>query len=159
MPMKPIPWGPEGWQPLLVYGTLLPGLRLAAEMDGARLIGPGAVPGRLFDLGTYPGLLTLPPSPAEQSEGQGQRHGQVCGLVYAVSPAHLARLDAVEELVPGDDAASLYLRCALPCQPLNPTQATPDWPKVVWAYVYNRPVDGCTPIAQGDYRRYLHSQA
>lgn len=155
----PSPWGPEGWQPLLVYGTLLPGLRLAAEMAGARLIGPGTVPGALYDLGAYPGLLPLPPGPAEQGHRQihGQTHGLVYGLVYAVAANHLARLDAVEEVVPGDVAASLYLRQALPCEPLVPTRAPSDWPTSVWAYVYNRPVDGCRPIAHGDYLRYLQT--
>ena len=120
---------------LFIYGTLMPGLRLEAEMHGAERLGPARVSGRLVDVGRYPGLL--------------HGEGTVTGEVYRVSDAQLARLDAVEEMVPGDRAASQYWRervlaldGALAGQP-------------VWTYVYNRPVDGLTPIAHGDYRRYI----
>ena len=42
---------------LFIYGTLMPGLRLEAEMHGARFVGEAQVPGRLVDVGRYPGLL------------------------------------------------------------------------------------------------------
>ena len=120
---------------LFIYGTLMPGLRLEAEMHGAERLGPARVSGRLVDVGRYPGLL--------------HGEGTVTGEVYRVSDAQLARLDAVEEMVPGDRAASQYWRervlvldGALAGQP-------------VWTYVYNRPVDGLTPIAHGDYHRYI----
>lgn len=148
-----LPCALPGRQPLLVYGTLLPGLRLAGEMAGAEWIGPGTVPGTLFDLGSYPGVKLLPAGLSGPEIGQV--HGLVHGLVYGVDAAHLARLDAVEERVPGDDAASLYLRLALPCQPADPATASPHWPAQVWVYVYNRAVDGCPRIPSGDYRAYL----
>jgi gamma-glutamylcyclotransferase (GGCT)/AIG2-like uncharacterized protein YtfP len=120
---------------LFIYGTLMPGLRLQAEMQGAEHLGPGRVPGRLVDVGRYPGLL--------------QGDGLVVGEVYRVSDDHLARLDAVEDMVPGERGASQYWRervrvrdGALAGQP-------------VWTYVYNLPVDGLTPIPHGDYRRYI----
>jgi gamma-glutamylcyclotransferase (GGCT)/AIG2-like uncharacterized protein YtfP len=120
---------------LFIYGTLLPGLRLQAQMQGAQRLGPARVLGRLVDVGRYPGLL-----PGD---------GLVSGEVYRVSEAQLARLDQVEDMVPGDRAASQYWRervtvldGALAGQP-------------VWTYVYNRPVEGLVPIAHGDYRRYI----
>jgi gamma-glutamylcyclotransferase (GGCT)/AIG2-like uncharacterized protein YtfP len=120
---------------LFIYGTLMPGLRLQAEMLGAEPLGPARVPGRLVDVGRYPGLL--------------HGEGQVSGELYRVSDAQLARLDAVEDMVPGDRTASQYWR----------EQVTViDGPRAgqrVWTYVYNRPVDGLTPIAHGDYRRYI----
>ena len=120
---------------LFIYGTLMPGLRLEAEMQGAEHLGPARVPGRLVDVGHYPGLL----------HGQGL----VSGEVYRVSDAQLARLDAVEEVVHGDRGASLYWRERVTVREgvLAGQQ--------VWTYVYNRPVDGLTPIAHGDYRRYI----
>ena len=120
---------------LFIYGTLMPGLRLEAEMHGARFVGAAQVPGRLVDVGRYPGFL----------EGDGL----VTGEVYEVDAAHLARLDAVEDMVPGDRAASQYWREAVTVSwgPLQGQQ--------VQTYVYNRPVNDCTPITHGDYRRYI----
>ena len=120
---------------LFIYGTLMPGLRLQAEMQGAERLGPARVPGRLVDVGRYPGLL--------------QGEGLVVGEVYRVSEAQLAHLDEVEEMVPGDRGASQYWRERVTVQEgaLAGQQ--------VWTYVYNLPVDGLTPIAHGDYRRYI----
>jgi gamma-glutamylcyclotransferase (GGCT)/AIG2-like uncharacterized protein YtfP len=120
---------------LFIYGTLMPGLRLETEMHGARFMGPAQVPGRLFDLGRYPGLL-----PGD---------GHVTGEVYEVDDAHLARLDGVEGVVPGDRAASQYWREGVTVVG-GPLQGQP-----VQTYFYNRPVAGCTPIEHGDYRRYI----
>lgn len=120
---------------LFIYGTLMPGLRLEAEMRGARFMGAAQVPGRLVDVGCYPGLL--------------HGEGLVIGEVYAVDDAHLARLDAVEEMVPGDRAASQYWRETVTVLS-GPLQG-----QSVQTYVYNGPVDGCTRIEHGDYRRYI----
>jgi gamma-glutamylcyclotransferase (GGCT)/AIG2-like uncharacterized protein YtfP len=120
---------------LFIYGTLMPGLRLETQMHGARFMGPAQVPGRLVDVGRFPGLLL--------------GDGQVTGEVYVVDAAHLARLDVVEGLVPGDREASQYWREEVAVLS-GPLQGQP-----VQTYVYNRPVDGCTPIAHGDYRRYI----
>jgi gamma-glutamylcyclotransferase (GGCT)/AIG2-like uncharacterized protein YtfP len=122
-------------QLLFIYGTLMPGLRLEAQMQGARFVGAAQVPGRLVDVGRYPGFLT--------------GEGLVTGEVYEVDAAHLARLDAVEDMVPGDRAASQYWREEVTVAS-GPLLGQP-----VQTYVYNRPVDGCTPIAHGDYRRYI----
>jgi len=121
---------------LFIYGTLMPGLRLQAEMHGTERLGPARVPGRLVDVGRYPGLL--------------HGDGLVTGEVYRVNDAQLARLDAVEDMVAGDRAASQYWRERV--QVRDGALAGHH----VWTYVYNRPVDGLTPITHGDYRRYIH---
>ncbi len=120
---------------LFIYGTLMPGLRLQAEMRGAERLGTACVPGRLVDVGRYPGLV--------------HGEGRVAGEVYRVTDAQLARLDQVEDMVPGDRTASQYWRERVTVLegPLAGQQ--------VWTYVYNRPADGLTPIAHGDYRRYI----
>ena len=122
-------------QLLFIYGTLMPGLRLEAQMQGARFVGAAQVPGRLVDVGRYPGFLA--------------GDGLVTGEVYEVDAAHLDRLDGVEDMVPGDRAASQYWReeVTVASGPLKGQS--------VQTYVYNRPVDGCTPIEHGDYRRYI----
>lgn len=104
-------------------------------MHGARFLGAAQVLGRLVDLGRYPGLL--------------HGEGQVTGEVYEVDDAHLARLDAVEDMVPGNRAASQYWRevvtvCGGPLQGQQ-----------VQTYVYNQAAQGCTAIPHGDYRRYI----
>ena len=120
---------------IFIYGTLLPGLRLAAEMHGAQFVGPALIAGRLIDVGRYPGLL--------------QGDGQVTGEVYEVDDAHLARLDGVEGVVPADRAESHYWREVVTVVG-GPLQG-----QSVQTYVYNHPVDDCTPIPHGDYRRYI----
>jgi len=113
----------------------MPGLRLEAEMLGAESLGAARVPGRLVDVGRYPGLL--------------HGKGEVTGELYRVSDAQLARLDEVEDMVPGDRAASQYWREQVT------VLAGPLLGQRVWTYVYNLPGDGLTPIAHGDYRRYI----
>ena len=120
---------------LFIYGTLMPGLRLQAEMHGARFVSAAQVPGRLVDVGRFPGLLS--------------GDGQITGEVYEVDDAHLARLDVVEGMVRGDPSASQYWREAVTVLS-GPLQGQP-----VQTYVYNRPVDACAPIPHGDYRRYI----
>ena len=120
---------------LFIYGTLLPGLRLQAEMFGAECLGTAKVPGRLVDVGQYPGLV--------------HGEGEVLGEVYRVSDAQLVRLDAVEDMVRGDRVASQYWREQLP------VLAGACAGQCVWTYVYNRPIEALAPIAHGDYRRYI----
>lgn len=120
---------------LFIYGTLMPGLRLEAEMLGARFVGPAHIAGRLIDVGHYPGLL--------------QGDGPVTGEVYEVDDAHLTHLDGVEGVVPGDRDASQYWREEVTVLS-GPLQG-----QRVQTYVYNGPVDGCVPIPHGDYRRYI----
>lgn len=122
-------------QLLFIYGTLMPGLRLEAQMQGAHFVGAAQVAGRLVDVGRYPGFLN--------------GEGFVTGEVYEVDDAHLARLDVVEGLVPGDRVASQYWREGVTVVG-GPMQG-----QQVQTYVYNRSVDDCTPIAHGDYRRYI----
>ena len=120
---------------LFIYGTLMPGLRLEAEMLGARFVGPAHIAGRLIDVGHYPGLL--------------QGDGPVTGEVYQVDDAHLTHLDGVEGVVPGDRDASQYWREEVTVLS-GPLQG-----QRVQTYVSNGPVDGCVPIPHGDYRRYI----
>ena len=124
---------------LFIYGTLMPGLRLEAEMHGARFMGAAQVPGRLVDVGRYPGLLR------DVDSGDGT----VTGEVYEVDDAHLARLDVVEDMVPGNRAASQYWREVVTVcgGPLQGQQVQTD--------VYKQAAQGCTAIPHGDYRRYI----
>ena len=120
---------------LFVYGTLLPGLRLEREMEGAKHLGAGKVRGCLYDLGSYPGLV----------EGEGL----IAGEIYRLDPQHLRRLDEVEEMVADDQNASLFWRVRV--QIVTGTHAT-QW---VWCYRYNRSVQGFPLVTHGDYRAYL----
>lgn len=125
----------EHTQLLFVYGTLLSGLRLHHAMQGAISLGAARVQGRLYDLGTYPGLVW--------------GEGEVSGEVYRVDAAHLERLDLIEEMIPNDPRSSLYWREQV--EVLTGACAG----QVVWTYRYNRAVDEHALIAHGDYRRHV----
>jgi gamma-glutamylcyclotransferase (GGCT)/AIG2-like uncharacterized protein YtfP len=111
--------------------------RLAAQAD---FIGPARFQGRLYDLGTYPGVIASP-DPADS----------VMGDLYALRQPErlLATLDNYEGYRPDQPAASLYLRKLAPIALLGGADHTG------WIYLYNRPVYPDQWIASGDYLRHL----
>src|SRR4051794_31927600 len=113
---------------LFVYGTLLPGLAPAAVEDLVerfRLVGTGSLPGRLYDLGPYPGAVF-----------DASASTRVTGQVFELpdDPTLLARLDAYEGCVPGDPQNSQYLRVQLLARLVEGCEVS------CWAYAYNRPL-------------------
>ncbi|UIF84927.1 gamma-glutamylcyclotransferase [Cupriavidus sp. UYPR2.512] len=88
---------------VFVYGTLRAGevndLNAAAQRHGIAapaLLGTGTIAGRLFDFGTYPGLVL---------DASG---GPVVGDIYEIADALLPVLDEIEEVYPGQ--ATLFVR-------------------------------------------------
>jgi gamma-glutamylcyclotransferase (GGCT)/AIG2-like uncharacterized protein YtfP len=123
---------------LFVYGTLLPervAPQLAPLVAGLARIGPGSVPGRLYDLGPYPGAV---PEPAAEE--------RIRGHVLAIpDEAVLARLDAYEGDGPVGAASSGFVRetavailddgASLEC----------------WIYAYRGDLSGARFVSGGDY--------
>lgn len=110
---------------LFAYGTLLDVRRLAEVMGPAcrwRVLGPGRVAGRLYDLGSWPALR-----PARSATDR------VPGLLIEVSPAEeaLHRLDSYEDVAEG-----IYRRRRAWVN--RPGKA----PLRAWVYEYRRPVRG-----------------
>lgn len=88
---------------VFVYGTLRAGevndLNRAAERHGiasATLVGTAHIAGRLYDFGTYPGLVL------------DATAGPVAGDIYDIPEALLPVLDEIEEVYPGQ--ATLFVR-------------------------------------------------
>lgn len=115
-----------------VYGTLRlervrRGLGVAAMVDPR---GRCLLPGRLHDLGAYPGLML-------------DRDGEVVAeLLAVVDDAALGVLDGYEGYRPDDPDGSLFRRVALQCL---------DAPLVAWCYLYNRAPAGAPVIGSGDW--------
>jgi gamma-glutamylcyclotransferase (GGCT)/AIG2-like uncharacterized protein YtfP len=126
---------------VFVYGTLRKALRhkmagvLARE---AHFVGEASVPGMLFDLGTYPGLVV-------NAQATGLVQGEIYALRAPGADGTLAALDEYEGCAPTDVEPHEYRRILV--------QATlADGPMLsAWAYVLNRPLAGLTPIPTGDY--------
>lgn len=125
---------------LFVYGTLRRDpshemFHLLAKH--ARFLGEATVPGRLFDLGDYPGMIV----PDER--------GHVLGEVYDVDPAHwpsvIERLDRYEGCAAGDPEPHEYRREIV----LATLASGPQVP--VWAYVLNHAPSRVREIVSGDY--------
>ena len=119
---------------LFVYGTLLRGLSRAQMLRGSRFLGPALMPGRLFDLGGYPGLLA------------GQE--LVVGEIHLVDCSTLHRIDRVEDFDARDPEGSLYRRKAVTARHFSGRGET------VETYFYNHPPEAGVLIPHGDYRRY-----
>jgi gamma-glutamylcyclotransferase (GGCT)/AIG2-like uncharacterized protein YtfP len=112
---------------LFAYGTLMRGYPLHAVIArGSTFIGVGSVPGRLLDLGRYPGLVA--------------GRGRVRGEIYRLREAEL--LDTVDR-----EEGYNFVR--------RRTVATlADGRRVrAWVYRYRGPRERAVPISEGDYRR------
>jgi gamma-glutamylcyclotransferase (GGCT)/AIG2-like uncharacterized protein YtfP len=123
---------------VFVYGTLLPGLAppmIAEVVNTLRVVGPGAVPGRLYHLGAYPGCVP-------DGRCDGLIHGQ---LLEIPDPSVLERLDEYEGYAAHDDVGSLFLRTVCDVTLADGRQVRS------WVYVYNRPVAAARLISSGRY--------
>jgi gamma-glutamylcyclotransferase (GGCT)/AIG2-like uncharacterized protein YtfP len=128
---------------LFLYGTLLPELApapLRAALAGCQSVGDGSVPGRLYDLGRYPGLV---PDPLAR--------GRVLGQVFRLPEQGdvLEALDAYEGFDPADPPGSLYLRLPQDAELAGGERLS------CWVYIYNRDPGAATLIPDGDYSRWL----
>lgn len=130
-------------QYLFVYGTLRRGFEhplthLLARQ--AHFVGRGRFQGRLYDLGSYPGV-------------QSSCHAAdvVIGDVYRLYALLqlLATLDHYEKYDPDNPTQSLYLRQNVPIVMEDGRSFH------AWIYTYNRPTQGHRLIESGDYLQYL----
>lgn len=117
---------------LAVYGLLRKGEVGFARFGLARAfehVGSCVIPGRLFDLGDYPGLVA--------------GEGSVIGELFRVTDMSLmSQLDAYEDYDASDENGSRYLRRDVSL--IEPAVTA-------WVYLWNRSVEGCGPIASGDW--------
>ena len=121
---------------LFVYGTLRgahePNHRLARQ----RFVGEATVRGRLFDLGSYPGMTI------------GEETGLVTGELYEIVTGwdeEIARLDQYEGCSASDPEPHEYRRAVVTA--LRNGEAIE-----AWAYVLNRDATGLRVIESGDWR-------
>ena len=127
---------------LFAYGTLMTAAhasrtgrrereRLARE---ARSLGAARLPGRLVDLGRYPGLV---------EGGDGVVHGEALRLTDP--EATLAWLDAYEGIVVGepDQNRNEYERV------IRGVTLQSGAALDVWVYLYRKDVTGLVPVADG----------
>jgi gamma-glutamylcyclotransferase (GGCT)/AIG2-like uncharacterized protein YtfP len=124
---------------LFVYGTLRHGsphpmARFLAER--ARLVGQARVPGRLYDLGRYPGL-TEPRTPEDW----------VFGDLFELEDPQLTllELDHYEECSPADAQPWLFERRPVPVALATGETLT------AWAYFYRGTVEENGRIVSGEY--------
>jgi len=130
---------------LFVYGTLMRGMPfpMAAFLEqNAVFRWEGWLPGRLYELGGFPGLLYLP-----------KQKNRVQGHVFELTDPGmvLGKLDAYEQFNPKAPDRSEYLRVLAS---VETTAGLLD----CQVYVYNRPVEGLLEIPDGDWPAWFHSR-
>lgn len=115
---------------LFAYGTLRRGAPMHGMLAGrVTWLGPASVPGRLVDLGAFPGLV-----PAQAA---GER---VRGDLYALAPDHRdALLDALDRY----EGASF--------ERVRQRVTGPDGPAVAYLYAYRGDTSRCRVVPGGDY--------
>jgi gamma-glutamylcyclotransferase (GGCT)/AIG2-like uncharacterized protein YtfP len=117
---------------LAAYGSLRRGLAGYRKLNmerALRYLGPCLIPGRLYDLGSYPGLVA----------GDGEVVGELFEMRNDVV---LRRLDVFEGFDARRPADSLFTRERV--QLVEPDVDA-------WVYFHNRPKPSDRPVASGDW--------
>jgi len=130
---------------LFVYGTLRRDVDHPAHetlREKATYIGDGFSPGKLFDLGEYPGMV---PADAEADANTQRVRGEVYALQRPTAGEALAKLDRYEECGPGFPEPTEYVRREVDVYLDDHRQLR------AWTYIYNFPLNGFQCIADGDY--------
>lgn len=126
---------------MFVYGTLRPfvDVEMARWLrSAARYLGPAITPGRLYDLGPYPGMGA--------ARGRGE---WVVGDVYRVTSPRVFRvLDRYEA---GERGKARFAR--EPCV----VDLGRGGRRIAWSYRYRYSVVTAARIASGDYRTARHA--
>ena len=129
---------------LFVYGTLLHPIQsnITNQLQGnSTLKGHAYIPGRLFDLGSYPGLIW-------DKASEYQVYGQIFSLH---DPLRLIpMLDLYEGIHPKSPGDTEYVRVA---KSVSCGEEIID----CWMYLYNRPTDNLPEITSGNYLDYVKS--
>ncbi|MGD0961449.1 MAG: gamma-glutamylcyclotransferase family protein [Methylomonas sp.] len=127
---------------LFVYGTLKKNSRgeihpfLRGQAD---FIGKSWLPGLLYDAGHYPAAIYLP------AGGRSVVHGELYRLH---DPERVLRLlDDYEECSAKFPEPREYRRSLIAAPLPGGVELT-----LAWVYLYNRPVTGLEPIADGDFK-------
>lgn len=97
-------------------------------------LGEARIRGDLYDVGGYPGMVA--------------GDGLVCGTLYRIDdPVIVPEIDAFEDIVPGEEAESLYRREQHPVLNADgvPTGQT------AWVYVFNKSLAEDPKIESGDW--------
>ncbi|MDX9881352.1 MAG: gamma-glutamylcyclotransferase family protein [Prolixibacteraceae bacterium] len=124
---------------LFVYGTLLKQSNSAIAgflKANSRFVAEGFFPGKLYDLGTYPGAVFIPGS-----------RSKVFGTVLKLAdPAKtFEKLDKYEETGDGFPHPNEYLRKIIPIGTTSKKTLN------CWAYLYNYPTENKPLIVSGKY--------
>jgi gamma-glutamylcyclotransferase (GGCT)/AIG2-like uncharacterized protein YtfP len=138
---------------LFVYGTLMPGcapLALRPVLDRAAVVGGATAPGRLYDLGRYPGLV--------DAASDERVRGVVLRLPDEGGAALLSHLDAYEGYVASQPDRSLFVRVAIDATLCGHADAAGGAVLRCWVWRYNRPVGNAAPVPAGDWLEHLQSR-
>ncbi len=97
-------------------------------------LGEARIRGDLYDVGGYPGMVA--------------GDGLVCGTLYRIDdPVIVPEIDAFEDIIPGEEAESLYRREHHPG--LNADGAPTG--QTAWVYVFNKPLAEDPKIESGNW--------
>lgn len=127
---------------LFAYGTLRPGLAppsLRPLVAQLQWIGGGSTPGRLYDLGSYPGAIF-----------DRLAESQIAGDVFALpedASELLEQLDDYEGFSAADIANSLFVRFRVAVRLADGREIN------CWAYRYHRDVGQGSLVVAGDYAK------
>lgn len=130
---------------LFVYGSLLKqanNIMSTYLSEKSELVGEAYMHGRLFMVDYYPGAI-------HEADAESLVKGALYKLHKRESTFRV--LDRYEEFTPEDIENSVFIRKIIPVEKDG---------KVLhcWVYIYNQDINGCQPIASGDFLRFDMNQ-
>ena len=131
---------PESGELVFVYGTLRRGGSNAFRMDGAEFVAAAEVPGRLYQISWYPGLVL---------DGGKET---VTGDLYRVGAEQIKALDDFEGISANEVEGAEYRRVKATVL-IERTEAVS-----AWVYEWKGPVDEEKRIPSGDWVFHLLGQ-
>lgn len=127
---------------IVLYGSLMSSFPMQQDLglhNNMTLVGPCELPGKLYDLGEYPGLI-----------GGSDGNYLVSAELYHFSGQEtLTALDDYEDYKPDNEQESLYVRTLVNLY--EPSLQA-------WVYIYNRDVLESNLIKSGSWKQHLLSK-
>jgi gamma-glutamylcyclotransferase (GGCT)/AIG2-like uncharacterized protein YtfP len=133
---------------VFVYGTLMKDQRAHHKLKGKYFMGKATINGIMYDLGSFPGIVSYTTPPREGGIVHGELYGQL-----TEEDIHL--LDQYEGYRNSNEKQSLYIRRSVKARMVDAMPYMGNALRDAFVYYYNQTPDEKSIIVHGDWAKYI----